>query len=129
MAAATAAATLVQEIADVVAEIATAGIPPYPGGAGANFQHNLQYIIGLPTLIQIQRITINGGITKIEDLLLVDEEAIINSFTNNTSAMCKTRMRTLKRWAQERSDDQKPLNMVLFTPLVCRARQIELARR
>ena len=43
--------------------------------------------------------------------------------------MCKTRMRTLKRWAQERSDDQKPLNIVHFTPSVCRALQIELARR
>jgi len=61
MAAATVAAALAAEVAAATAELATAGIPVYPGGVNANFRHNLEHIIGLNTAAQRARITVNAG--------------------------------------------------------------------
>ena len=120
MVAAAAAAQLAAELAAANAEIAAVGMPAYPGGVAANFTHNLEHVIGLQQVQQRNRITINAGILEVGDLLLVDEDTIIGTLTPNTSAMCKTRLQALKRWAQDRSDDQAPLDIIIFTPSVCR---------
>ena len=114
MAGVAAATVLATELAAATAELATAGIPAYPGGVEDNFIHNLEHIIGLDTAAQRAKITVNAGIVTIHDLLWIDEDAIIDSFTNTTSAMCKTRMRTLKRWTQDRHDDRDPIDIILL---------------
>ena len=68
------------------------------------------------------------GILQVEDLSLVNEDVIIDALAANSSAMCKTRLRAIKRWVQDRSDDQAPLDIIFFTPSVCRTCQMELAR-
>jgi len=95
-----------------------------------NVSHNLEHIIGLSLVAQRLRITANAGIAEIKDLLLVDEDGIFDAFnaTTNASAMCKTRIWALKRWVQNRSDEQQPMEIILFTPSVCRERQMELGR-
>ena len=122
------AAAVAPEIAVAEAEMIAAGNPPYPGGDDANFEHCLEYVIQLNTAAQRQRIMVNAGIANVEDLLLVGEEDIIDCFTPATSAMCKTRMRTLKRWAQNRNDVGEDYDIRLFTITICRSQQLELAR-
>ena len=70
-------AQLAAALAIANVEIAAPGLPAYPGGEGANLLHNLEHIIGLSQVGQRNRITINAGILKVNDLLLVDNEAII----------------------------------------------------
>jgi hypothetical protein len=56
----------------------------------------------------------------IEDLLLVEIDLVIDGLTANTSALAKTRLKTLKLWAEEQFDIDGTVNISHFTTEVCR---------
>ena len=104
----------------------------YPGeSAEENFTHCLEYVVGLGTegkqdmgdvlnSENPQGVSAIAGLKEVNDLLVIDEQAMINCFRKtHTSAKCMTKMRMLWRWAQEQSYCES-LNIMLFTPTVCR---------
>ena len=106
-----------------------AAIPPFPGDPILDFAHSLEHVILLTTPQMRNTITVNAGITTVDDLLLLDEESLINTCTAATSAMSKMRLKTLKRWTERQADvDEGALNIQDFTPEICRELQRELAR-
>ena len=106
-----------------------AAMPPFPGDPIQDFAHSLEHVILLTTPQMRNAITATAGITRVEDLLLLDEESLTNSCTAATSAMSKMRLKTLKRWTERQADiDEAMLDIQDFTPDVCRKLQRELAR-
>jgi Reverse transcriptase (RNA-dependent DNA polymerase) len=103
-------------------------IPPIPPEPDAAFQHVLQYIIGLNTPPKRDRVTQRGGVTVVEDLLLVDMDSLLECLTENTSVMAKTRLKTLKLWAEEQHDINHHIDIRDFTEEVCREKQMKIAK-
>ena len=93
---------LAVELAAANQEIVAAGLPTYPGGNTTNLLHNMEHIIRLTQAVQRNQMMANAGILEVDDLLLVDEDAMAESLTPNTSAMCKIRLHASKRLAQDR---------------------------
>jgi hypothetical protein len=103
-------------------------IPPIPLDPDLAFSHVLQYIIGLDTQAKRDRISLRGGVTIINDLLLVDMESLLDCLTDNTSVMAKTRLKTLKLWAEEQYDINQTIDIHNFTEEVCREKQMKIAK-
>ena len=76
-------------------------IPQDPTGA---FEWVLTHVIGLDTAQKRARITGLGGVTTIDDLLLVNIDRLLECLTDNTTVMSQTRLQTLKQWAEEQYD-------------------------
>lgn len=65
------------------------------------FNGVLEHIIGLDTQAKRNTVTAGAGVTVVEDLLEVDMESLLDCLTANTTVIAKTRLKTLKRWAEE----------------------------
>ena len=105
-------------------------LPPIPPDATASdaFLHVLQYIIGLNTPAKRDHVTRNGGVTTIDDLLMVDMESLLDCLSDNTSIMAKTCLKTFKMWAKESYDINHAVNIRDFTMDVCRTNQMKIAK-
>jgi hypothetical protein len=79
-------------------------IPPIPVHPTDAFAQVLEHIIGLDTQTKRDRVIVCGGVTTVDDLLLIDMDSLLDYLTNATSAMAKTRLKTLKMWAEEQFD-------------------------
>jgi hypothetical protein len=110
------------------AVVAAALIPPIPDEPEAAFLHVLEHVIGLDTAAKRDRVTQNGGVRMIEDLLFVEIDLVIDGLTANTSALAKTRLKTLKLWAEEQFDIDGTVDISHFTAEVCRERQRGIAK-
>lgn len=104
------------------------GVPPIPNDPVDAFTHVLRYIVGLDTPAKRDRVTRNGGVTKVDELLLVDMESLLECLTDNTSVMAKTRLKTLKLWAEEQYDITQTIDIRDFTEAVCREKQMKIAK-
>jgi hypothetical protein len=104
--------------------------PPMPPDPVAAFDHVLCYIIGLDTQRKRDAVTgtVGGGVTTIDDLLLVDIESLISCLTEDTSLMVRTRLKALKIWAEEQYEINNSINLNEFTNEVCRTIQMRIAK-
>ena len=71
-------------------------IPPVPVHPTDAFAHVLEHIIGLDTQTKGDRDLVRGGVTTVDDLLLVDMDSLRDCLTDATSVMAKTRLKTPK---------------------------------
>jgi hypothetical protein len=111
------------ELPPPVAEPIIAPPPPIPHDPPGAFQWILTHIIGFNTQEQRGRI-----ITSIMDLIMIDMEQLLGCLTTNTTVMSKTKLQTLKRWAEEQYDTYHEINIADFTIDVCREQQMKFAR-
>jgi hypothetical protein len=103
-------------------------VPDIPEDDQGAFVWVLEHVIGLDTDAKRQRVTVNAGCTTAEDLLMVETDSLVDCLTNNTSILSKTKLKTLKRWAEEEYDIEGSVDIRKFTVGVCRERQRQLAR-
>ena len=103
-------------------------IPPVPVHPTDAFAHVLEHIIGLDTQTKRDRVLVPGGVTTVDDLLLVDMDSLLDCLTDATSVMAKTRLKTLKMWAEEQFDINQQINIQEFTEVTCREKQMKVAK-
>jgi hypothetical protein len=84
------------------------------------FLYVLEHIIGLDTPAKRDRVTVNAGITTAEDLLYVEMDSMIECSTNNTTIIAKTRLKTLKKWAEDEYDIEGNVDVRKFTKIFVR---------
>jgi hypothetical protein len=69
---------------------AAAAMPPaIPDDPEQDFVHVLQHIIGLDTVAKRERVTVQAGVTTVENLLDVETDGLMECLTANTSIMAK----------------------------------------
>jgi hypothetical protein len=102
--------------------------PPIPEDPEAAFTHVLEHIIGLDTAAERERVTINGGVRTINDIIYIEIDSLIECLTQNTSVLSRTKLKTLKIWAENEDDLGNGIDLDLFTPEVCRERQKLIAK-
>jgi hypothetical protein len=103
-------------------------IPPLPGNPRGDFEHVLEFIIGLETQPKRDKILLNAGCTVVEDLLYVESESLLSCLELDTPIISKTRLKTLKKWAEDTFDVFGMVDIAGFTLDVCKENQRTMAR-
>jgi hypothetical protein len=116
------------ELPPPVVEPIFAPPPPIPHDPPGAFQWVLTHIIGFNTQEQRGRIITRGGVTTIMDLIMIDMDQLLGCLTTNTTVMSKTKLQTLKRWAEEQYDTYHGINIADFTIDVCREQHMKFAQ-
>jgi hypothetical protein len=75
-------------------------IPPMPGDPISDFEHVLEYIIGLDTQQKRDCVMVTAGCTTVDNLLYVETENLLLCLEVDTSIIAKTRLKTLKKRAK-----------------------------
>jgi hypothetical protein len=113
-------------------EMANVQVPPVvpllPEDPEEAFNHVLEHVVGLDTAVKRERVTINGGVRTIDDILYVEIDSLLECLTQNTSVLARTRLKTLKFWAEAEDDIGNGINLNHFTAEVCRERQKIIAK-
>ena len=102
--------------------------PPIPVDPAGAFLWTLTHIIGFDTQAKRERVTNQGGVTTIMDLLMVDMSQLLECLTATTSVMAKTKLQALKTWAEEQYDTNEEVFVQDFTADICREYQFKFAR-
>jgi hypothetical protein len=103
-------------------------IPPILADPQNAFIWVLTHIIGLETPAKRDRVTVRGGVTNAIDLIMIDMEQLLDQLTDNTTVMAKTKLQTLKVWAEEQYDTYHEIHLADFTNDVCRNYQLKYLR-
>jgi hypothetical protein len=88
----------------------------------------LEFIIGLDTQPKRDKILLNAGCTVVEDLLYVESESLLSCLELDTPILSKTRLKTLKKWAEDTFDVFGTVDIAGFTLDVCKVNQRTMAR-
>jgi hypothetical protein len=103
-------------------------IPPLPGSPQGDFEHVLEYIIGLDTQAKRDCVMVTAGCVTVEDLLYVETKNLLACLEADTPIMAKTRLKTLKKWTEDMFDLSGDVDVANFTLDVCKENQWAIAR-
>ena len=101
-------------------------VPPMPLDSVAAFDHVLCYIVGLDTQQKRDCVTVRGGVTTIDDILLVDIEGLLDCLPKEVSITVRSHLKTLKIWAEEQYKINGTINVDEFTNEVCRTNLMKM---
>jgi hypothetical protein len=98
-------------------------IPPLPGNPQGDFEHVLEFIIGLNTQAKRDHILQNAGCTVVDDLLYVETDSLLSCLEADTPIISKTRLKTLKKWTEDTFDIYQSVDIADFTLDICKENQ------
>jgi hypothetical protein len=98
-------------------------VPLIPGNPQGDFEHVLEFIIGLDTQAKRDCVTVTAGCVTVEDLLYVEMENLLECLELDTPIIAKTCLKTLKKWTEDMFDLSGMVDVADFTLDICKENQ------
>jgi hypothetical protein len=106
----------------------TAVVPPLPGKPQGDFEHLLEFTIGLDARAKRDCVTLTAGCVNVGDLLYVEMESLLECLELDTPIIAKTCLKTLNKWTEDMFDLSGTVDVAEFTLDICTENQQATAR-